>query len=162
MPELPSQLIERLCMVDLVLHASDLVELGVLDSLRNVARTVAVYDNADPPAVARVLRRKQLLVAAGRRIGLIHGNRPPEVEREYLRPEYDYDSPPLEVFYGYLLGQFPEAEIIVFGHLNVPVVKRKAGRLLINPGSVAPHQGRSSFCLMELEPDGQEVEIVAL
>jgi len=52
--------------------------------------------------------------------------------------------------------------MIVFGHFNVPVVKQKAGRLLINPGSIAPYRGHSSFGLLEVGPGREDVEIIEL
>jgi putative phosphoesterase len=161
-PELPFPLLEHLKGVDLILHAGDLVCMEVLEALRKVAKTIAVRGNADEPDVVRQLPYKQSLTLAGTSIGLIHGNQPPEIEREYLKPEYDYDSPPVRGFYEFLLNEFPEADIIVFGHLNVPLVKRENNRLLINPGSVAPYRGRCSFGILHLDPSGAEAEIIEL
>ncbi len=162
-PQLPSELVEHLHTVDLILHAGDLVCLDVLESLRAVvANTMAVRGNMDEPAVVRQLPRKQLLTLAGRNIGLIHGNQAPEIEREYLKPGYDYDSPPVNAFYEYLMGEFPEAEIIVFGHFHVPLVRRKDNRLLINPGSVAPYKGHRSFGILELDTSEAKAEIIKL
>ena len=109
----------------------------------------------DEPAVLRRLPRKRLLTLAGRRVGLIHGNQAPAIERQYLKPGYDDESPPMDLFYDYLLGEFPDTEIVVFGHFHVPVVKYRDGRLLVNPGPVAPNRGRSSFAVLKL--DGSEV-----
>jgi putative phosphoesterase len=103
-PELPSQLIERLHTVDLILHAGDLVELAVIESLRMIAETVAVHGNADEPGVVRELPGKQIVTVADARIGLIHGNQAPAIEREYLRPGHSYDSGPMDVFYRYVVG----------------------------------------------------------
>jgi putative phosphoesterase len=157
---LPSRLIERLHGVDLILHAGDLVRLDVLESLRSVARVIAVHGNMDEPTVLRRLPRKRLLTLAGRRVGLIHGNQAPAIERQYSKPGYSYDAPPMGAFYDYLQGELPGAEIIVFGHLHVPVVKHWHGRLLVNPGPVAPNRGRSSFALLKL--GGSEVEVAAV
>jgi hypothetical protein len=159
---LPSRLIERLHGVDLILHAGDLVRLDVLESLWSVAKVIAVHGNMDEPAVLRRLPRKRLLTLAGRTVGLIHGNQAPAIERQYLKPGYDYDAPPMGAFYDYLLGEFPDAEVIVFGHLHVPVVKTWHSCLLVNPGPVAPNRGRSSFALLRLEGSGAEVEAVDL
>lgn len=160
--KLPSRLIERLHGVDLILHAGDLVRLDVLDSLQVVARTIAVHGNMDEPAVLRRLPRKHLLTLAGRRVGLIHGNQAPAIERQYLKSGYDYDSPPVGIFYDYLLSEFPDAEIVVFGHFHVPVVKYRDGRLLVNPGPIAPRRGRSSFAVLKLDGSKAEVEAIDL
>jgi putative phosphoesterase len=50
-PELPSRFVDRLCGVDVILHAGDLVSLDVLESLQAIAKTVAVHGNLDRPAV---------------------------------------------------------------------------------------------------------------
>jgi len=160
--QLPSRLIERLHGVDLILHAGDLVCLDVLQSLQAIARTIAVQGNMDEPAVLRRLPRKRLLTLSGRRVGLIHGNQAPAIERQYLKPGYDYDSPPVAIFYDYLLGEFPEAEIVVFGHFHVPVVRHWEGRLLVNPGPIAPNRGRSSFAALDLGGSEAEVEVIDL
>ena len=161
-PELPGQLLDHLARVDLILHAGDLVCLHVLESLEEIGETLAVHGNSDEPAVVERLPRKRLLSVAGRSVGLIHGNQASEIEREYLKPDHDYESPPVEAFYRYLLEEFPAADVVVFGHFHVPVVMQKHGRLLINPGSVAAHNGRSSLVILEIECSGEKAEIVEL
>jgi putative phosphoesterase len=160
--QLPPRLIARLQGIDLILHAGDLVCLDVLVSLKGIARTIAVYGNMDEPAVRRRLPRKRLLALAGKNVGLIHGNQAPALERQYLRSEHSYESPPVTAFYKYLLGEFPEAEIILFGHFHVPVVKHWEGRLLVNPGSIAPYRGRSSFAILTLGGSEAAVEVIDL
>jgi putative phosphoesterase len=162
-PGLSPQLIEHLRQADLILHAGDLVCLDVLASLRAIAETIAVHGNMDEPAVVQRLPRKRLLDLAGRQVGLIHGNRATEIEWEYLRPDYDYDSPPVRAFYDYLLDELPGSEIIVFGHFHVPVVRREGGCLLINPGSARPCEKRSgSLCMLELDAHEARAEIIEL
>jgi putative phosphoesterase len=161
-PGLPHHLIERLHDTDLILHAGDFVRLDVLETLQGIAETAAVYGNADEPAICHRLPRKQLLTFAGNTIGLIHGNQPPEIERAYLKPDYTYNSPPVSAFYEFLLSELPEADVIVFGHLNVPVIRHEQDRLLVNPGSVAPYQEHSSFGILHLDADKVDVELVEL
>jgi putative phosphoesterase len=160
--QLPSRLVERLRDADLILHAGDLVCLEVLKSLQGIARTIAVHGNMDEPVVRRHLPRRRLLTLAGKRVGLIHGNQPPGLERQYLRPEYNYDSEPVAALYEYLLREFPEAEIILFGHVHVPIAKHWEGRLLVNPGSIAPYHGRSSFAILKLEDSEAAVDVIDL
>jgi putative phosphoesterase len=119
-----------------------------------------VHGNVDEPAVVRRLPHKQLFTLVGKSVGLIHGSQAPEVEREYLKP--DYDSPPVDAFFRFLVGEFPQAEIIVFGHFHVPLVKRRNNCLLINPGSVAPYQGHCSFGILHLENSEARAEILDL
>jgi putative phosphoesterase len=160
--ELPPRLIEHLGTADLIVHAGDFVCLDVLESLQKVTETIAVHGNADEPDVVRLLPRKQSFTVADKTIGIIHGNQAPEIEHEYLKPDYNYDSPPVSALYEYLFTELPEAEIIIFGHLNLHLVNYKSGRLLINPGSVAPYRGRCSFGLLHIDAGKVETEIVEL
>jgi putative phosphoesterase len=160
--QLPSRLIERLHGVDLILHAGDLVCLDVLESLQRIAKTIAVHGNMDNPDILRRLPRKRLLTLAGRSVGLIHGDRAPAIERQYLKPGYDYDASSMDGFYEYLLGELPGAEIVVFGHFHVPVVKYRDGRLLVNPGPVAPNRGHSSLAVLKLNGGGAKVQVMDL
>jgi len=161
-PALPIQLLDYLQRVDLILHAGDFTRLDVLKSLQSIAETVAVSGNGDELEVVRKLPRKQLLSLAGRRLGLIHGHRPPEIEGEYARPEYNYDTPVVEKLFNYLAQALPTAEIIVFGHFHTPLVKHWGDQLLVNPGSVAPQHGRQSFGLLDLSATEPEVKIIDL
>ncbi|MBC7264837.1 MAG: metallophosphoesterase family protein [Chloroflexi bacterium] len=161
-PTLPPELVDRLRGVDLILHAGDLTCLAVLESLQAIAPTVAVYGNMDEPQVRRQLPRKQLLSLEGRQIGLIHGHRTPRVERAYLRPDLGYDSPGMEKLYQYLANEFPEASLIVFGHTHLAIAKQWEGRLLVNPGSIAPHRGYRGFAMMDLGPTTADIEFIAL
>ncbi len=161
LPELPSQLLERLAGVDLILHAGDLVSIEVLESLQSIADTVAVHGNVDYHQVVSQLPRRQLLSVVGREVGLIHGNQAPRIERQYLQGG-SYDSPAMETFYQYLAHELPDAEIIVFGHVHVPVVKHWNDRLLVNPGAVAPYRGHSSFGLLDLHADRVRPQIIEL
>lgn len=161
-PTLPTQLLNYLHPVDLILHAGDFVRLDVLNTLQTIAETVAVCGNADEPEIVRQLPRKQLLSLAGRRLGLIHGHQPPEIEAEYARPEYNYDTPVVELLFKYLAEELPAAEIIVFGHFHTPLVKQWGNQLLINPGSIAPHHGRQSFGLLDLGSTEARVKIIEL
>ena len=84
------------------------------------------------------------------------------IEREYKRPEYDYDSPSVEAFYEYLASELSDAKIFVFDHFHVPVVKHWRHRLLVNPGSVAPYEDRQSFGMLTLSRAGARAEIIEL
>lgn len=49
-------------------------------------------------------------------------------------------------------GTFKEADIVLFGHTHVPVVKEMEGVLLVNPGSPArPRKGLPSYAELYLE-----------
>jgi hypothetical protein len=74
-PALPASLLSHLRSVDMILHAGGFTCLEVLETLRAITETVAVYGNADELDISRQLPDRRLLSLAGRRIGLIHGHR---------------------------------------------------------------------------------------
>ncbi len=127
-----------------------------------IAKTIAVHGNVDESKVVYQLPHKQFLSLANRHIGLIHGHQLPEIEHEYLRPNYDFNSPAIEQFYEYLVNEFLAAEIIVFGHFHVPLVKYWNDCLLVNSGSIAPHKCHRSFGMLELDSTRINVELIKL
>ena len=151
---LPDELLEQLRGVGAILHAGDLVSLGVLDRLSAIAPTTAVFGNMDPLEVAAKLNDREILRLGGQTIGLKHGHQHPALQSQYIG--LDYAAPEFEVFYQAMAEQLPGAEVIVFGHFHQATVKEWNGRLFINPGAVAPSHGRSSFALLEL---GNRVEV---
>jgi putative phosphoesterase len=149
---LPQRLLERIRGVDHILHAGDLVTLGILKPLNAIAPTTAVTGNMDPPEVLRTLPAQQTIHLAGHAIGLKHGHQRSALQSQYIRR--DYGAPEFQLFYQAMATQLPDAAIIVFGHFHEPVVKRWKDRLFVNPGAMA---GRSpTFALLEL---GVEVEV---
>jgi len=151
LPRLPDRLLKELRGVDAILHAGDLVTLDVLEVLGAIAPTTAVVGNMDPPEVTRRLNAQEILKLGGRTIGLKHGHQPRRLQSRYIG--LAYDAPEFDLFYQAMATQLPDAEIIVFGHFHAPVIKEWNDRLFINPGTVAPSHGRSSFAVLELGED---------
>jgi len=145
---LPDELLRALDGVDAILHAGDLVSLGVLDALCAIAPTTAVVGNMDPPEVAACLQRREILDLGGRVIGLKHGDQSRALQNRYIG--LSYDAPEFDLFYQAMIAQLPGADIIVFGHFHVPVIRERDGILFINPGAVAPSHGRSTFAILEI------------
>lgn len=148
LPRLPNRLLDKLAGADAILHAGDLVRLEVLEVLGAIAPTTAVSGNMDPPEVARRLNAQETLKLGGRTIGLKHGHQRQRLQSRYIG--LSYDASEFDLFYQAMATQLPAAEIIVFGHFHVPMVKKWNDRLFINPGAVAPWHGRSSFAVLEL------------
>lgn len=161
--ELDPAFVERAREADLVAHAGDLTTMDVLKTLQSLSYTVAVHGNMDSPAVMHTLPDKLVISLEGYHLGLIHGDRPAEIERAYLEGGVDYDSPQMQPFYRYLAAQLPAAEIIVFGHFHAPVVRTWEGRLLINPGALSAARWPGSFAVLDLaagvEPRAAIVEL---
>lgn len=114
----PESLVEPLGRCDVILHAGDVCEPGVLDELSTFAPVHAVLGNNDGEDVARwgvPLTRE--LELEGVRIAMIHiaGAKQGRGRR---------------------MGQlFPHADIVVFGHSHNPVDVVEDGTHLFNPGS---------------------------
>jgi len=148
LPRLPDRLLEKLADADAILHAGDLVTLEVLEKLGAIAPTTAVSGNMDPPEVSRRLNAQETLKLGGRTIGLKHGHQRRSLQSRYIGRSYDASE--FDLFYQTMATQLPNAEIIVFGHFHVPVVKEWNDRLFINPGAVAPSHSGPSFAILEL------------
>jgi putative phosphoesterase len=159
-PVLPNHLINSLKWVDAILHAGDLVCADVIDSMEKISETFAVYGNMDEPDLKKKLPQKRMLTFSGLKVGLIHGDRPKEIESAYLKPNIDFDAPEMQLLYDYLVRELPDADVVVFGHLHVPLVRHHAGKLLVNPGSISPYQGVRTFATLEIDHYDQPVPTV--
>jgi hypothetical protein len=124
--------------VDLILHAGDLTGSEVLEELEQLAPVLAVRGDQDTNSLDDLPVRR-VVEAAGKRIGLIHGNRPRWQEfpgatwnmffgqRWFLAPR----------FYVHVVRQFADDQVdcVVCGHLHRPFVGDIDGMLVVNPGS---------------------------
>lgn len=120
---LPEPVYQLLGNADVILHAGDLVDASVLETLEAIAPTYAVLGNNDLSLVG-ALPITRTLTLGGVVIGMIHDSgartgRPARLRR-----------------------CFPDAGIVVFGHSHVPVAAVGiGGQRLFNPGS--PTERRS-------------------
>lgn len=115
---LPRFVWEHLNSVDLILHAGDLTHPGLIDELALIAPVRAVRGNCDSWDVH--LPERELFTCEGLKMGLIHGNAgkgKTTPERAYYAFEHD------------------AVDIVVFGHSHMPLMERKNGIILFNPGS---------------------------
>ncbi len=102
----------------LVLHAGDLSTAAVLEDLRALGPPLAaVHGNIDSAELRRLLPERQVVEAAGVRIGLIH------------------DAGPAKGRLGRMRMAFPECDAVVFGHSHIPLHEESDGFQIFNPGS---------------------------
>ncbi len=127
---------EALADVDLIVHAGDFTEKAVLDGLKNLVEVRAVSGNMDSAELKGLLPAKDVFVAGGKRIGLVHGTGGPSGIAGRVR------------------DLFNNLDIIIFGHSHQPFNDRVKGVLLFNPGSA-----RHSYGLITIDED-IHVEIV--
>ncbi len=121
--QLPAEAVAALAGCEAILHAGDLIDIRVLDTLRRIAPVYAVRGNMDYEAADLPLRR--VVELAGFRIGLTHGAGPGGNIEERVFHE--------------LVGE--GVDVMVFGHTHQPVVRTVGGMLMVNPGS--PTRGRN-------------------
>lgn len=102
--------------VEMILHAGDLTRLAVLDAFSE-KDVVAVCGNMDRGDVAGRLKDRELIEAAGFRIGLIHGWGSKKGLEERVRT------------------QFKGVDAIVYGHSHQAANHVTGGVLMFNPGA---------------------------
>jgi hypothetical protein len=150
--------------VDIILHAGDVSVPSVLEELRKIAPVNAVRGNRDI-FYLRSLPMKVQLNIEGVSIGMAHGH------GTFARYTLDKMQRAIvgryaEKYLRRMLQAFPEAEVIVFGHVHVPCSFWLDGKLLFNPGSTCypwPRSYPGSFGLLHLdkgrEPWGEIIEL---
>jgi putative phosphoesterase len=116
---LPAPLLAAMDEADVVFHAGDWVDVDTLDLLeKRSKRLVAVYGNNDGPA----LRERLPLVA--------------HVELQSCRFAVVHETGPARGREQRCEAQFPDTDVLVFGHSHIPWDSQAPGGLrLLNPGS---------------------------
>ena len=114
---LPEKIYKDFERVDMILHAGDLTEFELLNQLRRLAPTTAVYGNMDDALVRSQLSPKEVIDIGKFKLGLIHGSGPPFGLMDRVREE------------------FGKVDIIVYGHSHSPKNETHKEILFFNPGS---------------------------
>lgn len=135
LPRLPSGLVEAFAGCDLILHAGDITDLAVLDDLRAVAPVVAVQGDHDREAGID-LPRQTVVEVAGRRIGLVHGDRAGPLQRLAMIQTVLSGRLRLAGFHRDMARRFRDVDCIVHGHLHLPLRAWVDGVLIVSPGAV--------------------------
>ena len=127
--DLPSEVWREVESADVVLHAGDWVDVGLLDELEARAdRLVGVWGNNDHGALRERLPEVARVDIEGVRFGVVHETGPAKGR---------------EVRCG---AQFPELDVLVFGHSHIPWdAVAPTGLRLLNPGSPTDRR-RQPFC----------------
>ena len=134
LPELPPTVFEALAGVDLLLHAGDVGQLSVLNELSQIAPLIAVHGNDETAEAQRELPYQQLVAVGNHRLLLWHSHFPDRAEEMASRKEEPLQNKlPRMVERGRQAG----ADIVVFGHWHIPLVRQMDEVLLINPGAIA-------------------------
>lgn len=142
--ELPAPLVAALREADRILHVGDHTEPFVLDLLEAFAPAEAVAGNNDPPELQERLGPMRVVAMEGVRIGMTHG---------HLGPGRTTPDRALNVFAS--VGPPPDA--IAFGHSHQPMIERRAGIWMLNPGSPTDRRRQPTFSFLRVEVDGTDV-----
>ena len=118
---------------EVILHAGDITELGVLESFDG-KKILAVCGNMDSMALRRELPVKRTFDVGKFKIGIIHGWGGPQGIEDRIRRE------------------FGQMDCIVFGHTHHPAQLRREGVLFFNPGAFTEgrHGAQRSVGLLEV------------
>jgi putative phosphoesterase len=132
--KLRPQVLELFEQVDLILHAGDIGDAGIIIELETLAPVHAVHGNTDDYELSNRYGETVDVTVENVRIVVLHGHR--------------LGSPTP----GLLRRAHPDADVIVYGHTHVPLVDRSARPLLINPGAAGPARFKlkPSVAILEL------------
>lgn len=137
--DLPAAAWRALESADVILHAGDVVEPGLLRRLAELAPVHAVLGNNDL-ALHGMLPEIWEETLAGVRIGMIH------------------DSGGRAGREGRMRRRFPAADLVIFGHSHIPWNAEGApGQWLLNPGSPTERRGQPNKTIAVLDLAGGEI-----
>ena len=131
--------------VNVILHAGDVCGDEILLELRTIAPVYAVAGNCDPiddPNLPMTFEHTFEKV----RLHMSHGH-------ELGRPKPEQ-----------LLRQYPDADVIVYGHTHHQLIFESAGGMVVNPGSAGARRFNMppSVAVMSIDDTHVAVELVAL
>jgi len=139
------EVFEALQGVSQILHAGDVGPADVLAELATIAPIRAVYGNTDAPGRPDLAERIEDVID-GVRIVVTHGH------------ELGSPTPPK------LVGAYPTADVIVYGHTHQQLITKAARRVVVNPGAAGPRRFKLQPCVAKLYIyQGQaDVELIPL
>ena len=118
---------------DMIFHAGDITGRAVFDYLSNWDLR-AVRGNMDDYDLFEVLPVRRIEEVKGLRIGIIHGRGAPHGIEDVVSAE------------------FSDVDLIIFGHSHVPLIQKKNGVMLFNPGSFSGRYSyRGTVGIMEID-----------
>jgi putative phosphoesterase len=134
---LPEQVWSAVDAADIVVHAGDWVEVGMLEAIEaRAARVIGVHGNNDDAALRRRLPEIARETIDGVRVAVVH-----ETGASRGREQRCDD-------------RFPDTDLLVFGHSHIPWDTTTArGLRLLNPGSPTDRrrQPTCSYMTVQLE-----------
>ncbi len=141
---LPEPLADALRSADRILHAGDHTDAFVLDILEAFAPIDAVAGNNDPPELHQRLGLTRVVCLEDVRIGLTHGHA-------------GNGRTTLDRATSAFADATPALDAIAYGHSHMPMIERRDGLWLLNPGSPTDRRRQPAFSFLVLEIDGTDL-----
>ncbi len=157
----------------MILHAGDVDEVDLLQSLKEIAPLYAVRGNihlGDRSWGGRELPTEIRLTLLGYQVVLTHGHRPGVAgwvfkARDVLLSKIGRTGQAkLNAEISQRLSRlYPDADVVIFGHTHKAHVQQISRTLFFNPGAVASERPeQASVGVLHLEKDGVKAEIIPL
>ena len=131
---------------DLILHAGDVGDLGIIRRLSEIAPVRAVRGNTDGGKIASALPETDVVDLTSPSGGVTTEGRGPLAYLMHGHKELDLDP----VAAGF--------RVLVHGHTHEPSIMEKQGVLYFNPGSAGPRRFDLPVTVGRLRVNGAEVE----
>ena len=126
------QVIDAFHGVDLILHAGDIGDRAVLESLRVVAPVFAVRGNNDRETWADDIPETRMVPIGNIRVYMIHDVK-------------EMDTTP------------SRCQVVVAGHSHRPLIEKREGILFLNPGSAGPRRFKLPISVARLTVRGSAI-----
>jgi putative phosphoesterase len=141
--------------VDRILHAGDVSSWQVITTLEKIAPVTVVQGNRDW-LFGMKTPRDATLEANSIQITIAHGHR---TMLNYLIDKWAYITHGylFKRYYDHLALDFPESDVIIFGHTHHQTALWVGDRLFFNPGAAYPckhNHFTPEFGLLTILPDG--------
>ncbi|MBR7744305.1 metallophosphoesterase [Phycicoccus sp. BSK3Z-2] len=126
--DLPEALWEAVDAADLAVHAGDWVDVATLDALEGRSRRLlACWGNNDGEDLRARLPEVARATVEGVRVAVVHETGQKQRREERMRAEY------------------PDVDLLVFGHSHIPWDTAYDGLRLLNPGSPTDRRRQPDF-----------------
>lgn len=154
---IPAKLLETLRAeeVDQILHAGDASNWKVVQTLEQIAPVTVIQGNRDWLFGLRAPKHASIVIN-GIRITLAHGHKS---MTHYLVDKWAYihDGYDFQRYYDHLSADYPDSDLIIFGHTHKQAATWVHGQLFFNPGAAYPckyNRYTPQFGLISITPQG--------
>lgn len=142
---------------DQIFHSGDVCHPRLIDQLNTIAPTLAVQGNRDWFLSYKLPKEYQLNIN-GLKIVLAHGHF--NIWHWFWNYVHLFTTRKIQdhTFYQRKLAKlYPDADLIIYGHLHYPHDEMMAGKRFLNPGAGYPewrNNNRPAFIVLTVFPDG--------